>query len=59
MADHSIPRNANRIDVSQPEDLEYWSAKLGVSRDALFRAVHRVGFMADDVQRELAEKPRS
>jgi Protein of unknown function (DUF3606) len=42
-----------RINVDQDHELNYWSEKLGVSRDELRKAVHDAGPMVKDVQRHL------
>ncbi len=43
------------IDLRNFEDLNYWAQRLGVSRERIIRAVHTVGPMCWDVQREVAE----
>ena len=43
----------NRIDLSQPYELGYWSRKFGVSEQELADAVHTVGTNAEDVAQEL------
>ena len=43
----------SRIDVDQDHELQYWSDKLGVSRDELRKAVQAAGPMVKDVQRHL------
>jgi hypothetical protein len=42
-----------RINVEQDHELGYWSEKLGVSRDALRKAVQQAGPMVKDVQHHL------
>jgi hypothetical protein len=42
-----------RINPDQEHELNYWSAKLGVSRDELRKAVQAAGPMVKDVQRHL------
>jgi hypothetical protein len=42
-----------RINVEQDHAVRYWSAKFGVSRDELRRAIQQVGPMAKDVQQHL------
>jgi hypothetical protein len=42
-----------RINVEQEHELNYWSQKLGVSRDQLKQAVQRAGPLVKDVQRQL------
>ena len=45
-----------RIDINDEGDVEYWAHRLGVSREALARAVARVGDAVDDVAAELARR---
>jgi hypothetical protein len=42
-----------RINPDQDHELNYWSEKLGVSRDELRKAVQAAGPMVKDVQRHL------
>ncbi|HKQ26981.1 MAG TPA: DUF3606 domain-containing protein [Burkholderiales bacterium] len=42
-----------RIDVSDEENLLYWSEKLGASQDELRRMVDQVGPKVKDVQQHL------
>ena len=39
-----------RINVNEPYELQYWSEKYNVSRDALRKAVDAVGPIAKDVE---------
>ena len=43
----------SRINVEQDHEVRYWSAKFGVSRDDLRRAIDEVGPMVKDVQQHL------
>lgn len=43
-----------RINVEQEHELDYWSEKLGVSRERLRQAVQAAGPMVRDVQRHLS-----
>ncbi len=43
-----------RINVEQDHELDYWSEKLGVSRDQLRKAVQSTGPMVKDVRRHLS-----
>ena len=42
-----------RINVDQDHEVNYWSEKLGVSREQLRKAVQAAGPMVKDVQRHL------
>jgi hypothetical protein len=42
-----------RINVEQDHEVNYWSEKLGVSREQLRKAVQAAGPMVKDVQRHL------
>lgn len=56
MADDKIKTAAERksIDVNEPYELSYWSAKLGVSRERIEETVKKVGPKVEDVAREVA-----
>ncbi|HZO03261.1 MAG TPA: DUF3606 domain-containing protein [Burkholderiales bacterium] len=43
-----------RINVEQEHELDYWSEKLGVSRERLRQAVQAAGPMVRDIQRHLS-----
>jgi hypothetical protein len=53
------PQDAQRINVNQDHELQYWSERFGVSSDELKRAVSRVGPMAADVERALGRQARA
>ena len=42
-----------RIDIRQIHEIDYWSTKLGVSRDILIDALRKVGPVVADVKRHL------
>jgi hypothetical protein len=42
-----------RINVEQDHEVRYWSAKFGVSRDDLRRAIDEVGPVVKNVQQHL------
>ncbi|WP_343698910.1 DUF3606 domain-containing protein [Caulobacter sp.] len=44
------PADASRISLSEPYEVEYWTKTLGVSRDALAKAVVEVGNSAEAVR---------
>jgi hypothetical protein len=47
------PQDSSRIAMGEDYEVEYWTDKFGVSRDALQRAVDAVGNSADAVERHL------
>jgi hypothetical protein len=47
------PEDAERVNVHEDYELEYWSKKFGSTRDELKAAVKKVGVMAKDVEAEL------
>jgi hypothetical protein len=49
------PRDAQRVNVHEDYEVEYWSRKWGISAAQLHAAVKKVGVMADDVAREIGE----
>jgi hypothetical protein len=50
------PQDAQRVNIHEDYELEYWSKKFGSTRDELKMAVKKVGVMAKDVERELTSK---
>ncbi len=54
-SDHPNAAEPRPINLRDFEDLNYWAQRLGVSRERIIRAVHTVGPMSWDVQREVAE----
>ncbi len=48
------PQDASRINVNEDYEVEYWTKALGVSAEALRRAVDQVGVSADAVRAHLA-----
>jgi hypothetical protein len=56
MADNKTlrgPQDGSRIAMGEDYEVEYWTDKFGVSRDALQKAVDAVGNSADAVERHL------
>jgi hypothetical protein len=56
MADNKTlrgPQDSSRIAMGEDYEVEYWTEKFGVSRDALQKAVDAVGNSADAVERHL------
>ena len=51
----SPPPSRSRIDVSEDDELRYWTKELGVSADELKSAVQKVGPMAKDVREHLGK----
>ncbi len=49
------PQDAQRVNIDQNYELQYWSQKFGVSPEQLKRVVARVGPMADNVERAITE----
>jgi len=50
------PADANRINVNEDYEVQYWTKEFGVSESALREAVKRVGVMTKDVSEELRHK---
>jgi hypothetical protein len=48
------PQDRARINVHEAHEVEYWTKKLGVSREKLEAAVKKVGVSAEAVEKELA-----
>ena len=49
----TIPQDPKRVNVNDSAELEYWSAKYGITPNLLKIAVRKAGAMAGDVEREL------
>ncbi|MCU1325291.1 MAG: hypothetical protein JWN34_661 [Bryobacterales bacterium] len=47
------PHDAQRININERYELQYWTEKFGCTIDELKAAVAKVGVMAADVEREL------
>lgn len=47
------PQDRNRVNVNEDYEVQYWTKKWGVTERQLREAVHRVGVMVTDVEREL------
>lgn len=48
------PQDASRINMNEDYEVRYWTQALGVSAQALQRAVDQVGVSADAVRAHLA-----
>jgi hypothetical protein len=46
----TAPQDAQRINIHEAYEVEYWSKKFGCTPDKLRAAVKRVGVMAKDVE---------
>jgi len=44
------PEDPKRINVNQDHELEYWSKKLGITKELLVTVVETVGPMVKDVE---------
>ncbi|WP_006575424.1 DUF3606 domain-containing protein [Cupriavidus sp. HPC(L)] len=49
------PADRSRINVNEQWELHYWSARFGVTPQALKNAVAKVGVMVTDVQKYLGK----
>jgi len=49
------PQDRNQINVNESWELDYWSDKLGVSKDRLKAAVQSVGPAVEEVKAELEQ----
>ncbi len=47
------PEDPNRIDLSKPEDIDYWTRELGITEQQLRAAVAEVGNWVSDVRSHL------
>ena len=47
------PRDLTQVDVSRPEDLDYWARTLETDEDKICRAVKKVGPLLEKVKKEL------
>ena len=49
-------RDRERIDVSEPYELEYWKKRLGITTEQLKQVIEKVGPMTKDVEAFLSSK---
>ena len=49
------PQDANKVNVHEAWELEYWSKHFGVTPEKLKEAVKAVGVMVSDVKRYLGK----
>ncbi|MFZ6876381.1 DUF3606 domain-containing protein [Undibacterium sp. Di27W] len=47
------PRDASRVNVSEPWDVAYWTRKFDCTKDELVNAVQEVGTSAVAVEKQL------
>ena len=50
------PQDAERVNVHEEYEVEYWCGKYGCTPEQLKAAVKKVGVMAKDVEKELKGK---
>ena len=43
-------RDRERIDISEPYELEYWKKRLGITTEQLKQVIQKVGPMTKDVE---------
>lgn len=49
-------RDRERIDISEPYELEYWKKRLGITTEQLKQVIQKVGPMTKDVEAYLSSK---
>jgi len=49
----SPPADQSRINLLEPDEVQYWADKFDVSKERLSEAVAKVGHSVDAVRREL------
>jgi hypothetical protein len=49
----SRPIHLSRINLLEPDEVQYWADKFNVSKERLSEAVRKVGHSVDAVRREL------
>ena len=50
------PQDAERVNIHEDYELEYWTRKFGCTREQLKAAVKKAGVMVKDVEKELKAK---
>jgi hypothetical protein len=61
MADDTLKRgsrDSSLINISEDDEVRYWTAKFRVSKEELGHAVQRAGSIAKDVEAELQNRKR-
>jgi hypothetical protein len=49
------PADRRRINIDDFDEVQYWTKKLGVTKEELERAVTKVGVSVEKVQKELGK----
>ena len=49
------PADAERVNIHEPYEVEYWTKALGVSKEQLIAAVKAVGVMVKDIKQHLGK----
>jgi Protein of unknown function (DUF3606) len=47
------PQDAQRVNVHEEYEIQYWTRHFGCTRTQLISAVNKVGVMVKDIEREL------
>jgi hypothetical protein len=55
MSGHRIPNDAQRVNVHDDAEIDYWTRELDCTPDALREAVSAVGVEVDDVRLHLSQ----
>ena len=50
---NTAPQDAQRVNVNEDYEVEYWTKRFGCTAERLKAAVKKVGVMAKDVETEL------
>ena len=53
-----VPRDLDRIDITEASEIRWWSMKFSVTEDQLRSAVDAVGPTASEIERHLHEAAR-
>jgi hypothetical protein len=49
----NVPEDGSRISTTEPDQVQYWADKFGVSKERLLEAVSKVGYSPQAIGREL------
>jgi hypothetical protein len=52
----TAPQDADRVNVNEDYEVQYWTKKFGSTPEKLKAAVEKVGVMAKDVEDELKRR---
>jgi hypothetical protein len=47
------PQDSSRVNVNEEYEVQYWTNKLGISREKLISTVKRVGVSVEDIKKSL------